>query len=186
MFVGILVVGMIVGVTTHATNAQTSSVDTEMQTQTQSVSNSEREQILWLARIIYSETKEPHEMALVGWVARNRVEAGFKGDTYKSVALSHKQFSGLNAGDHNYMHNITREYTSSGKHWENALSIAKAVYFADEALRPLPATVMHFYSPISMKGGRVPQWALGRKAVHLVRTNDNSGKIRFAFYESVN
>ncbi|WP_243663594.1 cell wall hydrolase [Rhodothermus marinus] len=49
---------------------------------------------LWLARVIYSETKRPEEMELVAWVVRNRVETRFRGKaTYRDVVLDPFQFS---------------------------------------------------------------------------------------------
>jgi len=140
------------------------------------------EEVLWLARLVYSETKRPEEQVLVAWVVRNRVEAGYKGKSYKEVALHDSQFSGLNSFDRNYRHNITRNYGDDGDAWENALSVAKAVYNAPEVLRPFPKTVKHFYSPISVRVK--PTWAKGSEPVQVVRDgSDNT--VRFAFYDSV-
>jgi hypothetical protein len=56
------------------------------------------EDVLWLARVIYSETKRPHEQELVAWVVRNRVETAYRGkDTYRSTVLDPWQFSAFNA-----------------------------------------------------------------------------------------
>jgi spore germination cell wall hydrolase CwlJ-like protein len=141
-----------------------------------------REEILWLARVIYSETKKADEQVLVAWVVRNRVETGYLGDSYKEVATYRNQFSGLNTFDGQYLHNITRSHKSSGDSWENALEIAEAVYSAPSFLRPFPKTVRHFYSPISAKVE--PKWATGSKPVLVVR--DNSQKnVRFAFYDEI-
>lgn len=142
----------------------------------------DEEEILWLARLVYSETKRPDEQVLVAWVVRNRVEAGYKGKTYKEVAQHDSQFSGLNAFDRNYRHNITRNYGDSGEAWENAVSVARAVYDAPEVLRPFPKTVKHFYSPISVRVK--PTWAKGSEPVQVVKDASNNA-VRFAFYDSV-
>jgi spore germination cell wall hydrolase CwlJ-like protein len=142
----------------------------------------DEEEILWLARLVYSETKRPDEQVLVAWVVRNRVEADYKGETYKEVALHDSQFSGLNTFDKNYRHNITRNYGDSGESWENAILVARAVYNAPEILRPFPKTVKHFYSPISVRVK--PNWAKGSEPVQVVRDASNSA-VRFAFYDKV-
>lgn len=142
----------------------------------------EREEILWLARIVYSETKSPNEQVLIAWVVRNRVEAEYKGQTYKEVASRSSQFSGLNVFDKQYRHNITRNYDSSGQSWENALSISEAVYFAPNWLRPFAGDVKHFYSPKSVKFE--PEWAADHKPVLLVKDPEKK-YVRFAFYGDI-
>lgn len=179
VLVGILLTGTLVGVTTQTTSAYNAP-----STLTITDTPEDRENILWLARAIYSETKIPWEMGLIAWVVRNRVETNYKGSTYKEVVLSKNQFSGLNSSDKNFSHNISRSYESEGEAWQNALIIAKAVYYADENMRPIAQTVRHFYSPRSMKGGRTPSWAEGRSAVHMI-SDVRENSIRFAFYDSV-
>jgi spore germination cell wall hydrolase CwlJ-like protein len=146
-----------------------------------SISAADEEEILWLARLVYSETKRPDEQVLVAWVVRNRVETQYRGKSYKEVALHDSQFSGLNSFDRNYRHNITRNYGDSGDSWKNAVSVANAVYYADEVLRPFPKTVKHFYSPISVKSK--PSWAKGTEPIQVIKDTDNS--VRFAFYDKV-
>jgi len=87
------------------------------------LAGAERDEMLWLARIIYSETKTTYEMKLVAWVARNRVESGYTGNTYEQVAKSKYQFSGLNSFDRNYRHNISIGYedADSNERWKKAL-----------------------------------------------------------------
>jgi hypothetical protein len=142
-----------------------------------------KQEILWLARVIYSETKKSNEQVLVAWVVRNRVETEFKGETYEEVAKSRGQFSGLNVSDSQYLHNISRGYGSSGESWENALDVAEAVYFAPEFLRPFPKTVRHFYSPISVKIS--PDWSADHKPIIVVKDKTEDRNVRFAFYDSV-
>src|SRR3990167_3969174 len=82
--------------------------------------NHDEEEILWLARLIYSETKRPEEQILVAWVVRNRVESNYTGESYKEVALHDSQFSGLNSFDKQYQENITRSYDDNGGAWQSA------------------------------------------------------------------
>lgn len=138
------------------------------------------EDVLWFARLIYSETKNPDEQIYIAWVARNRVDTGFRGNSYKEVALSSGQFSGLNTFDHNYSHNINLDYGDRVSGWDTAVEIAKIVYDAPEEFRPFPKTVRHFYSPTVIAK---PSWAYGQAPVKEI-TNDWGG-IRFAFYEGI-
>jgi hypothetical protein len=138
------------------------------------------EEILWFARLIYSETKNVNEQIYVAWVARNRVENGFRGHTYKQVALAPSQFSGLNSFDHNYAHNINLDFHDNVPGWKTAIEVAKLVYDAPETIRPFPEDVLHFYSPYIVNA---PHWALDKQAVHEIK--DNYGRVRFAFYGGV-
>jgi len=140
------------------------------------------QEILWLARIVYSETKRPEEQVLVAWVVRNRVESNYKGQSYRDVALHDSQFSGLNSFDKQYRENITRGYGDKGDAWQSALSVAKAVYGADEILNPFPKTVRHFYSPVSVS--KTPSWARNKEPIQVVKDSSNK-TVRFAFYDGV-
>jgi len=142
-----------------------------------------KEEILWLARVVYSETKEADEQVFVAWVVRNRVETDFRGKTYEEVAKSTGQFSGLNISDSQYLHNISRDYSSSGESWEKALDIAEGVYSSPDFLRPFPQTVRHFYSPRSLN--IAPEWSADSKPVIVIRDSTEDRNIRFAFYDSV-
>lgn len=145
------------------------------------VSGDVNDEVLWLARAVYSESKRAEEQTLVAWVIRNRVESQFFPDTYRDVVLQRGQFSGMHANDAQYWTNISLDYDDESPAWDTALSIARAVYFADPILRPLPGTVLHFYSPISMSG-RTPSWAADLDPVHSVRDGES---VRFAFYADV-
>src|SRR3989338_6592498 len=143
----------------------------------------EAQDVLWLARILYSESKVREEQIIVAWVVRNRVESGYRGaESYKDVALSPAQFSGLWPVDSQYKLNISRNYKTKGdKAWDQAMAIAQAVYLAPETLRPIAETVRNFYSPIAVT--RDPHWVSGMKP-SLVLRNDE-GAVRFAFYDGV-
>lgn len=152
------------------------------QTDNPVMTQSDKREILWLARIMYSETKRADEQRIIGWVVRNRVDTGYTGRTYESVAKHSRQFSGLNPYDARYEHNISRWYSSEGESWEAALTIAKEIYFAPESARPLALTTRHFYSPNAVK--RTPAWAEGQQAVQLLK-DPATGSVRFALYDSV-
>jgi len=156
--------------------AQSSGGDTPVMTA------QDKQEILWLARIIYSETKRPNEQRLIAWVVRNRVDTGYTGRTYESVANHASQFSGLHSYDSRYEHNMSRWWASQGKSWRSALRIAKSVYFAPESERPFAKTTRHFYSPISVYDK--PAWAYGREAVRVIESRRHP-EPRFAFYSRV-
>jgi len=155
------------------------------------LSKQERSDVLWLARVGYSETKRAHEQVLVMWTVRNRVETEYKGSTYQEVATYPKQFSGLQDRAHNphYEHNMSLGFDTKNHVWERALEIAKQVYKAPDYMRPFPQTTRHFYSPVAMD--QPPLWAVEHdsKAIHLVRdrkaVSSSTKYIRFAFYDGV-
>ncbi|MCA1807554.1 MAG: cell wall hydrolase [Actinobacteria bacterium] len=142
----------------------------------------DKREVLWLARIMYSETKRAEEQKLIGWVVRNRVDTGYTGRTYEDVAKYSAQFSGLHPTDKRYEHNISRWYKSSGESWQSALSLAKEVYFADDSERPLALTTRHFYSPNAVS--RTPAWAKDQQAVKLIK-DPKTNTVRFALYDKV-
>lgn len=146
------------------------------------IMDGDRTEILWLARVIFSETKDEDEMNLVGWVVRNRVEAEYRGNTYKEVALSAKQFSGLNSKDAQYDININMGYDSTNEKWVKAIAVAEKIYFADEKDRPFSSDVLHFYSPVSV--ATIPKWALDGVPDYTVPGTDGMAP-RFAFYSGV-
>lgn len=137
-----------------------------------SIGPRDRDEILWLARAIYSETKNEREMPLIGWVVRNRVENRYWGDTtYKDVVTCPHQFSGLYLGQNAYL-----GYEDTYRVWQKALSVAHEVYYANEDERPFSSSIQHFYSPLVV---RKPHWADDEKLAFV--THDQS----FAFYQGV-
>jgi hypothetical protein len=117
------------------------------------------DEVVWLARCIYSESDRPHEQRLVAWVVRNRVETGYRGRTYRDVILETRQFSAFNAPSPRRARILNLTPASTFGPWRTALQIALDVYEAPAAERPFPQTVRHFYSPISMRGALAPHWA---------------------------
>jgi hypothetical protein len=142
----------------------------------------EKGEILWLARLIYSETKVLGEMEPIAWVVRNRVETGFRGNSYEKVAQNSAQFSGLNEYDQNYEHNVSLTYDDIHPAWLNALSVAGKVFYAPEKDRMFPKTVRHFYSPIAL--AKEPSWAVGQEPYYAIESPVSS-KDRFVFFDGL-
>ena len=140
---------------------------------------------LWLARVIYSETKRPEEMELVAWVVRNRVETGYRGkSSYEAAVLDPFQFSAFNPGDRkrSFYSRLTPESNAGG--FSTALSIAYSVRHADPEYRPFSRKTRHFYSERSMVGVKHPNWAAGGRKVQPQRTFEVD-ELRFRFFEDV-
>lgn len=147
------------------------------------------EEVLWLARIAYSEANLRHNMVKVAWAARNRVETCYKGCTYHEVATWADQFSGLQPWHAHYERNmLTVTNLPDNQKWQQAVEVARAVMDAPDVLRPFTKTTRHFYSPVSMKPKyRAPKWAHGHKAIALSRRpgTSNPREILFAFYDGI-
>jgi len=140
---------------------------------------------LWMARVIYSETKEPEEQELVAWVVRNRKDTNYRGkDTYKEIALDPYQFSAFIPGTRTREEYTSLTPKSTLPGWQNALSIAQEVKNAPDSLRPFSEATRHFYSEQSMVGGRAPAWARGKSPVKPKRPIELNAK-RFRFYAGV-
>ena len=161
---------------------QASTADSESQA---SEARFTKEDALWLARVIYSETKRPEEQELVAWVVRNRVETGYRGKrSIKDTVLDPYQFSAFNPQSRarKRYENLTPQHASSN--WQRALAIAYGVRGAPDSLRPFPRKTRHFYSERSMVGRRHPDWARGMKPVAPERTFALDER-RFRFFEGV-
>jgi hypothetical protein len=136
--------------------------------------------VLWLARCIYSETKRDHEQELVAWVVRNRVETGYRGQsTYEGTVLDPYQFSAFNPGSSKRRLYTTLTPTSNSASFLSALEVAHKVYYAPASKRPFPKTTRHFYSERSMRGGRTPTWAEGERPVTPVKHRVDPKRFRF-------
>ena len=142
-----------------------------------------QEEIMWLARCIYSETKQPHEQELVAWVLRNRMETGYRGKhDYRSVVLDPWQFSAFNINSPKRKHYMSLNENSAAAGWKTAMQIAERVALAYADERPFSVTTRHFYSERSMVGGRKPKWAYNRQPVKLDRDVDPR---RFRFFADI-
>ena len=140
--------------------------------------------VLWLARCAYSETKKAHEQELVAWVIRNRVETGYRGQhTYQTVVLDPYQFSAFNPGSSKRALYANLVSGSDSEGWQRALEVAHDVYYAPASARPFDTTTRHFYSERSMVGGRAPNWATGHRPVRPAASRIDPR--RFRFYSGV-
>ena len=146
-----------------------------------------KEDVLWLARCIFSETKRPEEQELVAWVIRNRVETRYRGShTFKQVVLDPWQFSAFNqnAPTRAFYSRLTPDRTRPAG-WQTALRIAHDVYYAQEHERPFTKKTRHFYSERSMKGSSAPAWSHGKRPVSLDLSDHQIDPRRFRFYADV-
>lgn len=142
-----------------------------------------KEDVLWLARCIYSETKRADEQELVAWVVRNRVETRYRGArTYREVVLDPWQFSAFNRNNPKRRHYSALTEISRARGWTTALQIAYDVVNAPAYERPFPTKTRHFYSERSMVGRSQPNWAVGQRPVSLDRQIDPR---RFRFYSEI-
>lgn len=140
---------------------------------------------LWLARVIYSETKQPEEQELVAWVVRNRVETGYRGKTtYRDAVLDRLQFSAFNPGSSKRTYYSSLKPSSKAPGWQRALRIAHEVRQMPLSLRPFSKTTRHFYSERSMVGQKHPRWAKGQRPVTPRRPFALDAR-RFRFFENI-
>jgi hypothetical protein len=124
------------------------------------------EDVLWLARCAYSETKRPHEQRLVAWVVRNRVETRYRGArTVRDAVLAPYQFSAFNPASPKRAHYLGLQPLDEAPGWQRAQIIAREVLASPSEARPFPLATRHFYSEQSMVGRRSPAWSHGRRAV---------------------
>ncbi|MFQ5568092.1 MAG: hypothetical protein ACE5G0_00370 [Rhodothermales bacterium] len=137
------------------------------------------DEVLWLARCIYSESDRAHEQRLVAWVVRNRVETAYRGESYREVVLEPRQFSAFNEPSTRRNHILSLNQHSLSASWRQALGIALDVYRAPASKRPFPITTRHFYSPVSMDGGRTPHWAENAPSLSSARLGIDPQRFRF-------
>ncbi|PSQ84935.1 MAG: hypothetical protein BRD42_10715 [Bacteroidetes bacterium QS_3_64_15] len=143
------------------------------------------EPTLWLARVIYSETKLRHEQELVAWVVRNRVETAYRGkSTYREVILDPYQFSAFNPGSSKRSLLMHLEPETPLPRWKQALWIAYYVRHADPIYRPFSRQTRHFFSERSMMGRPKPFWARRHRFVSPGRDYQVDER-RFRFYEGI-
>lgn len=143
------------------------------------------EATLWLARAVYSETKQPHEQELVAWVIRNRVDTAYRDQTtYEEVVLDPKQFSAFNPGMPKRAFYSNLQFDTPLSSWQHALHIAYYVQHADSSYRPFGIGTRHFFSQVSMPYHTFPHWADQR---HKVRPEWNMqvDEWRFRFYSDL-
>ena len=150
-----------------------------LRTQLGRLSPMQQDEVIWLARCIYSESDRGHEQRLVAWVVRNRAETDYRGTTYREVVLEPKQFSAFNQPSIRRNHILSLTPYSLSRAWRQALTIALEVYQAPASQRPFDITTRHFYSPVSMEGGRTPHWAINAEALSPARLGIDPYRFRF-------
>lgn len=143
----------------------------------------EMDEVIWLARCIYSESNLPHEQEHIAWVVRNRVDTQYRGETYREVILEPLQFSLFNTNTPRRTYILGLNQNSRYKHWQKALSIAADVYEAAPSERPFSVETRHFYSPVSMKGKSAPDWAKGVDPLNSADYGIDAD--RFLFFEEI-
>lgn len=140
---------------------------------------------LWLARGIFSESKQPHEQALVAWVIRNRVETQYRRkQSYQDVILDPYQFSAFNQNSIKRAFYVGLDTHSLTPGWQRALSIAYHVRMVSDDYRPFAESVRHFYSERSLQDGAMPEWAIGLEPI-LPQTPFSIDERRFRFFDGV-
>ena len=141
---------------------------------------------LWLARVIYSESKRIEEQELVAWVVRNRAETAYRGQrTYEGVALDPYQFSAFNRSSRKYRYYTSLDVHSQARGWQKTLALAYYVRYADASLRPFPIKTRHFYSEQSLPENAIhPEWTEGLEPVTPRRPLQLEAR-RFRFYTGV-
>lgn len=143
----------------------------------------EADEVVWLARCLYSETAREDEQRLVAWVVRNRVETGFRGETYRDAVLNPAQFSAFNRPSPRRTYILNLSLDSPSRSWKQALEVAYEVYAAPDEDRPFPITTRHFYSPVSMSRGGAPDWTRDHRPIPAERLGVDSS--RFRFYDGI-
>lgn len=147
----------------------------------------------WLGLTIRSESDQPHEWWCVGWAIRNRVLSKRYPNLYQAVVLSKKQFSYFNqfsdllSNPSSLYAQALMGYAGDGLGWsENNLIVAQLcaadIIAASRWHAPFGTDVMHYWSPVSMKGGLRPPWANNAKRLF---TPGNIDPARFVFAEGV-
>ncbi|MEM8485731.1 MAG: cell wall hydrolase [Bacteroidota bacterium] len=143
----------------------------------------EMDEILWLARCIYSESNKANEQEHIAWVVRNRVNTQYRGENYREVILEPLQFSLFNTNSTRRNYILGLNQNSNSKPWVSALNIALKIYQASPEDRPFSKKTRHFYSPVSMKNSKTPAWA--KNATPLNSESFDIDPERFLFFEEI-
>ncbi len=133
--------------------------------------------ILWLSRILYSETGKPLEMYYIAHVVRNRVETCYNGEcSYKGVALDPYEFSAFNRGRDTryYLMDLKRENAYNPAKWAASKQIALDVYMSN--YDPTNGAT-HFFAQVGMPNHSFPNWAYHGEEVELPN-NINENRLR--------
>jgi len=132
--------------------------------------------VLWLSRVVYSETNDPTEMYYVSHVVKNRVENCFRGKcNYYDVATDSWQFSGIHMNPR-YYHQLNDSTATRPHDWVEAKQVALDVYLENQD--PTNGAT-HFFSQVSMPNNQFPHWVDASKEI----TIDVLDPWRFRFYK---
>lgn len=145
----------------------------------QRLSPMDMDEVLWLARGVYSESDRADEQELVAWVIRNRVETGFRGESYREVILEPRQFSAFNTPSERRNYILGLDQQDVVPSWMSALDVALEVHGSRASDRPFPIDTRHFYSPVSMVGRSRPNWASAGTELSSVELGVDPNRFRF-------
>jgi spore germination cell wall hydrolase CwlJ-like protein len=135
--------------------------------------------VMWLSRVLYTETHKPLEMYYVAHVVKNRVQTCYRGEcTYKEVVLDPYQFSAFNPNRSSRWHymNLSDQTAGDLGAWIAAKQVALDVYMEDQD--PTNGAT-YFFSQVSMPNHRFPHWASSRQQVSVPVVDE----FRFRFYK---
>jgi len=133
--------------------------------------------ILWLSRILYSETGKPLEMYYIAHIVKNRVETCYNGEcSYKGVALDPYEFSAFNRGRDTryYLMDLKRKNAYNPAKWAASKQIALDVYMSN--YDPTNGAT-HFFAQVGMPNHSFPNWAYHGEEVELPN-NINENRLR--------
>jgi len=139
------------------------------------------EDVLWLSRILYTETGKPLEMYYIAHVVKNRVETCYNGEcSYKRVALDPYEFSAFNPDRELrwYYAKMNRDNVYNPGKWAAAKQVALDVYMS-----PYDPTQggTHFFSQVGMPNGEFPHWAYHGEEIELSTVSEK----RLRIYKNV-
>jgi len=133
--------------------------------------------ILWLSRVLYSETDKPLEMYYIAHIVKNRVETCYNGEcSYKGVALDPYEFSAFNRGRDTryYLMDLKRKNAYNPAKWAASKQIALDVYMSN--YDPTNGAT-HFFAQVGMPNHSFPNWAYHGEEVELPN-NINENRLR--------
>lgn len=133
--------------------------------------------VLWLSRILYTETEKPLEMYYIAHVVKNRVETCYNGNcNYRTVALDPYEFSAFNPNRplRDYYIQATKSSVLDPGRWAASKQIALSVYLDNH---DPTGGATHFFAQVSMKNNSFPDWAYHGDQVTLAN-NVNENRLR--------
>lgn len=139
--------------------------------------------ILWLSRVLYSETDKPLEMYYIAHVVKNRVETCYRGECiYKEVVLDPYEFSAFNKNreSRDYLMRLNDSNVRDPGRWAAAKQIALNTYLDNHD--PTNGGT-HFFAEVSMPNHNFPDWSYHGERVRIA---NNIQENRLRIYKNVN